>query len=42
MSTMPLPSHYSKHLCEISTERVLDIAPVAARLGDWFLAEVAA
>ena len=31
-----------KHLCEISTERVANIAPVTSRLVDWFLAEVAA
>jgi len=42
MSTMPLPSHYSKHLCEISVERVANIAPVTVRLVDWFLGEVAA
>jgi len=29
-----------KHLCEISTERVANIAPITARLVDWFLAEV--
>jgi len=32
----------AKHLCEISAELVANIAPVTARLVDWFLAEVAA
>jgi GMP synthase-like glutamine amidotransferase len=31
-----------KHLCEISAERVANIAPVTVRLVDWFLGEVAA
>jgi len=29
-----------KHLCEISAERVANIAPLTVRLVDWFLAEV--